>query len=268
MVNLLAGALATAERPRGQGQPRLERFEIQDAGPPAASRLAGTQGSLGRGGSDASAWKGSLGDKPHLMAMPRMPRLLVWLGSAMLLSVLPAGIPAPGDERPEVCRIVVIAAAVEALRVGDGLDAVRSWSCRGTSYPRSRPDFSRRRRPALKPLFSRAVHTVAWNAASGCGYRSRAARPATLERRCGRKWTWASSRRPGPIPTSSSTIPISSWTTRSLAPTRSGSPAYSSSSSACSQPRMPYRWRISRKNHASGSAFRSTIKSGAGGATG
>ena len=36
--------------------------------------------------------------------------------------------------------------------------------------------FSRRRRPALKPLFLRAVRTVAWNAVRGCGCRSRAAR--------------------------------------------------------------------------------------------
>jgi len=33
--------------------------------------------------------------------------------------------------------------------------------CRGASYPCSRPDFSRRLEPALKPLFSRAVRTVA-----------------------------------------------------------------------------------------------------------
>jgi hypothetical protein len=38
-----------------------------------------------------------------------------------------------------------------------GLDAVRSWRCRGASYPRSRPNFSRWLEPALKPLFSRAV---------------------------------------------------------------------------------------------------------------
>ena len=40
----------------------------------------------------------------------------------------------------------------------------------------SRPGFSRRRRPALKPLFSRAVRTVAWNAVRGCGCRCRATR--------------------------------------------------------------------------------------------
>jgi hypothetical protein len=56
-----------------------------------------------------------------------------------------------------------------------GLDAARSWRCRGASYPRSRPDFSRWLEPALKPLFSRAVRTVAWNAVGGCGCRSRAA---------------------------------------------------------------------------------------------
>ena len=55
-----------------------------------------------------------------------------------------------------------------------GLDTARPWRSRGASYPRSRPDFSRRRRPALKPLFSRAVRTVARNAIRGCGCRCRA----------------------------------------------------------------------------------------------
>ncbi len=45
----------------------------------------------------------------------------------------------------------------------------RWWRCRGASCPRSRPDLSRRRRPVLKPLFSRAVRTVAWNAVRGFG---------------------------------------------------------------------------------------------------
>ena len=45
----------------------------------------------------------------------------------------------------------------------------RWWRCRGASRPRSRPGFSCRRRPALKPLFSRAVRTVAWNAVRGFG---------------------------------------------------------------------------------------------------
>jgi hypothetical protein len=67
-----------------------------------------------------------------------------------------------------------------------GLDAVRSWRCRGATYPRSRLDFSRRRRTALKPLFSRAVRTVAWNVVRGCGCRSRSARQATAERLPGR----------------------------------------------------------------------------------
>ena len=49
---------------------------------------------------------------------------------------------------------------------------------RRASYPRSRPDFSRRLEPVLKPLFSRAIRTVAWNAVRGCGCRSRAARRA------------------------------------------------------------------------------------------
>ena len=48
-----------------------------------------------------------------------------------------------------------------------GLDATLASRCRGASYPRSRPGFSRWRRPALKPLFSRAVRTVAWNAIRG-----------------------------------------------------------------------------------------------------
>jgi hypothetical protein len=58
-----------------------------------------------------------------------------------------------------------------------GMDATRSWVCRRASYPRSRPDFSRRRRAALKPLSSRAVRTVAWDPIRGCECRSRAARP-------------------------------------------------------------------------------------------
>ena len=47
--------------------------------------------------------------------------------------------------------------------------------------------------PALKPLFSRAVRTVAWNAIRGCGCRCRAARRVTPEKSPGRKWTWTSS---------------------------------------------------------------------------
>ena len=39
----------------------------------------------------------------------------------------------------------------------------------------------------MKPLFLRAVRTVAWNAVRGCGCRCRAARQATIERRCGRR---------------------------------------------------------------------------------
>jgi len=74
-----------------------------------------------------------------------------------------------------------------------GLDATLASSCRGASYPRSRPDVSRRRRPALIPLFSRAVRTVARNAVRGCGCRWRAARRATPERLPCRKWTWTSS---------------------------------------------------------------------------
>jgi hypothetical protein len=49
-----------------------------------------------------------------------------------------------------------------------GLDAARSWRCRGASCPHSRPDLSRRLEPALKPLCSRAVRTVAWNPVRGC----------------------------------------------------------------------------------------------------
>ena len=67
-----------------------------------------------------------------------------------------------------------------------GLDATRSWRCRGPFCPRSRPDFSPRRMPALKPLFSRAVRTVAWNAVRGCGCRSPTARRATPGRMPGR----------------------------------------------------------------------------------
>ena len=63
-----------------------------------------------------------------------------------------------------------------------GLYAARSWRCRGASCPRSRPDLSRRRRPALKPLCSRAVRTVAWDPVRGCGCRSRAARLSVPER--------------------------------------------------------------------------------------
>jgi hypothetical protein len=66
-------------------------------------------------------------------------------------------------------------------------------ACRGASSPRSRPDVSRRLEPALKPLFSRAVRTVAWNAVRGCGCRSRAARRVTPEKSPGRKWTCTSS---------------------------------------------------------------------------
>ena len=69
------------------------------------------------------------------------------------------------------------------------MDATRSWMCRRASYPRSRPDFSRRLEPALKPLSSRAVRTVAWDPIRGCGCRSRAARPdvATAPRALQRK---------------------------------------------------------------------------------
>ena len=65
--------------------------------------------------------------------------------------------------------------------------AARPWRRRGASYPRSRPDFCRRRRPALKPLFSRAVRTVAWDPVRGCGCRSRAARLSVPERLPGRR---------------------------------------------------------------------------------
>ena len=68
-----------------------------------------------------------------------------------------------------------------------GLDATLASRCRGASYPRSRPDLSRARRPVLKPLFSRAVRTVAWNAVRGCGCRSRAARLSVPERLPGRR---------------------------------------------------------------------------------
>ena len=44
-----------------------------------------------------------------------------------------------------------------------GLDAARSWRCRGASCPRSRPDLSRRLEPALKPLLSRAVGILAFS---------------------------------------------------------------------------------------------------------
>ncbi len=40
-----------------------------------------------------------------------------------------------------------------------------------STYPRSKPDFSPRRRPALKSLFSRAVGTVAWNSVRGERFR-------------------------------------------------------------------------------------------------
>jgi hypothetical protein len=73
------------------------------------------------------------------------------------------------------------------------LDATLASRCRGASYPRSKPGFSRRRRPALKPLFSRVVRSVAWNAVRGYGYRCRAARLSVPERLPGRKWTWTSS---------------------------------------------------------------------------
>ncbi len=66
-------------------------------------------------------------------------------------------------------------------------------SLRGASYPRSRPGFSRWLEPALKPLFSRAVRTVAWNAVRGCGCRCRATRRVTPKKSPGRKWTWTSS---------------------------------------------------------------------------
>ena len=68
-----------------------------------------------------------------------------------------------------------------------GLDATLASRCRGASYPRSRPDFSRRRRPVLKPLFSRVVRSVAWNAVRGYGYRCRAARLSVPERLPGRR---------------------------------------------------------------------------------
>jgi hypothetical protein len=68
-----------------------------------------------------------------------------------------------------------------------GMDATLSSRCRGASYPRSRPDFSRWRRMVLKPLFSRVVRTVAWNAIRCCGCRSRAARRVTPERVRGRR---------------------------------------------------------------------------------
>jgi len=71
--------------------------------------------------------------------------------------------------------------------------AALPWRCRGASCPRSRPDFSRRLEPSLKPLFSRAVHTVAWNDVRGCGCRCRAARLSVPERLPGRKWTCTSS---------------------------------------------------------------------------
>gem|GEM_PF-7010011 len=57
-----------------------------------------------------------------------------------------------------------------------GLDADQLWRFRGASYPRSRPDLSRQRRPVLKPPFSRAVRTVAWNAVRGCGCRAASGR--------------------------------------------------------------------------------------------
>ena len=49
------------------------------------------------------------------------------------------------------------------------------------------------RGPALKPLFSRAVRTVAWDPVRGCGCRCRAVRRATPEGLPGRKWTSTSS---------------------------------------------------------------------------
>ena len=68
-----------------------------------------------------------------------------------------------------------------------GLDADQLWRFRGASYPRSRPDLSRQRRPVLEPPFSRAVRTVAWDPVRGCGCRSRAVRRATPERLPGRR---------------------------------------------------------------------------------
>ena len=68
-----------------------------------------------------------------------------------------------------------------------GLDATLASRCRGASYPRSRPGSSRWLEPALKPLFSRAVRTVAWNAIRGCGCRCRAARRVTPEKSPGRR---------------------------------------------------------------------------------
>lgn len=41
-----------------------------------------------------------------------------------------------------------------------GLNVALRWRCRGVSYSRSRPDFPCRRRPALKPSFSQAIHAT------------------------------------------------------------------------------------------------------------
>ena len=68
-----------------------------------------------------------------------------------------------------------------------GLDADQLWRFRGASYPRSRPDLSRQRRPVLKPPFSRAVRTVAWDPVRGCGCRSRAVRLSVPKRLPGRR---------------------------------------------------------------------------------
>jgi hypothetical protein len=88
-----------------------------------------------------------------------------------------------------------------------GLDATRSWRFRGPSCPRSRPDLSRRRRPALKPLFSRVVRSVAWNAVRCCGFRSRAARWAMLEnRRLVRPGATSSGRHPNSTPQTPSRV--------------------------------------------------------------
>ena len=88
-----------------------------------------------------------------------------------------------------------------------GLDATRSWRFRGPFCPRSRPDSSPQRRPALKPLFSRVVRSVAWNAVRCCGFRSRAARWAMLEnRRLVRPGATSSGRHPNSTPQTPSRV--------------------------------------------------------------
>ncbi len=82
-----------------------------------------------------------------------------------------------------------------------GLDATRSWRCRRASYPRSRPDFSPRLKPALKPLFLRAVRTVITRLMEAAGlpepYRRLTERPDYVPQWCSKHWLKAGERKGG-----------------------------------------------------------------------